>query len=56
MNDVILLLFDENIFLILLENIDEVFLELNVMFNFTYGMMYLLTEYSTHLFCIFYDF
>jgi hypothetical protein len=34
MNDVILLLFDENIFLILLENIDDVFLELNVLFNF----------------------
>jgi hypothetical protein len=26
------------------------------MFNFTYGMMYLLTEYSTHPFYIFYDF
>jgi hypothetical protein len=43
MNDVILLLFDENIFLILLENIDEVFLELNVMFNF-----YLRYDVSTY--------
>jgi hypothetical protein len=32
------------------------FLELNALLNFTYGMMYLLTEYSTHPFYIFYDF